>query len=308
MDHVHDHYHGHSNHDIPVDSAKLLLVPLILNMFFTVLEFGGAYISNSAALFSDSFHDLGDTLSILVLWVMIKISKKEANQHYTFGYKRFTLLGAMVSSMTLIIGSVFAIREAFLRLLQPAEVSGIWIFTIAIIGVLVNGSSMLWLVLKKKNRIMSEKIVSLHLLEDMIGWIGVLITGTVLLFVDLPIIDTIMSLILSAYILYKAGKYIVEIFKILLLANPTEESERLIKELESIKGVENIHDLHIWSLDGINNIISLHAVAKYCEMEELEELKQKIKSYLTKISVHCTIEMESPDCACKFSSSPYCTD
>jgi cobalt-zinc-cadmium efflux system protein len=306
--HAHEHFHGHS-HVEETDSAKVLFVPLILNLFFTVLEFGGSYISNSAAVFSDAFHDLGDTASLLALWILTKISTRKANQKYTFGYKRFTLLGAIITSMTLIIGSIFAIREAIGRIIKPAPVSGKWVFIIAIIGIVVNGGSILWLFLKKKNQGMSEKVVSLHLLQDAIGWIGVLITGIVLLFVpSLSIIDTIMSLLLSAYILYKAGKYIVEIFKILLLANPSEANDELIHELEEIEGVETIHDLHIFSLDGTNNIISLHVVTKSCQMEDLERIKKDVKDHLSEISVHCTIEMESPDCICKFSSSPYCVD
>lgn len=310
QNHSHDHFHGHSHSDEEggPDSAKLLFIPLLLNLFFTVFEFGGSYISNSAAIFSDSFHDLGDTLSILALWILTRISRRKANQRYTFGYKRFTLLGAIITSMTLIIGSIFSIRVAIERILQPSEVSGLWVFIIAIIGIIINGFSILWLWLTKKKRGLSEKVVSLHLLEDMIGWIGVLITGIVLLFVDLPIIDTIMSLVLSAFILYKAAKYTIEIFKILLLANPSDKVDGLVHELESIEGIENVHDLHIFSLDGVSNIISLHAVTNSCEMQKLELIKQKIKNHLSKISVHCTIEMESPDCLCKFSASPYCTD
>jgi cobalt-zinc-cadmium efflux system protein len=304
---THDHFYDHHS-SVEKDSASLLFLPLILNLFFTFLEFGGSYISNSAAMFSDSFHDLGDTLSILALWILTRISRKKANERYTFGYKRFSLLGAIITSMTLIIGSIFAIREAIDRIINPMSVSGLWIFIIAIIGIGVNGASILWMVLKKKNHGLSEKVVSLHLLEDMVGWIAVLITGIVLFFVNLPIIDTIMSLILSAYILYKAAKYIIEIFKILLLENPSDKVEQIIKEIESIEGVENVHDLHIFSLDGSSNIVSLHAVTNSCEMQDLELLKQKIKDYLSDISVHCTIEMESPDCLCKFSVSPYCTD
>ncbi|MHA1451408.1 MAG: cation diffusion facilitator family transporter [Promethearchaeota archaeon] len=306
--HTENHFHGHSD-DENQASAKLLFVPLLLNLFFTVFEFGGSYISNSAAIFFFFFHDLGDTLSILALWLLTRLSRKKANQRYTFGYKRFSLLGAIITSMTLIIGSIFAIREAIERILQPMAVSGIWVFIIAIIGIVINGVSILWLWLKKKNKGMSEKVISLHLLEDMIGWIAVLITGIVLLFVpDLYIIDTIMSLVLSAFILYKAGKYTVEIFKILLLANPSDEIDNLIHELESIKDVENVHDLHIFSLDGTSNIVSLHAVTHTCEMQQLEIIRQKIKERLSKISVHCTVEMESPNCQCKFSDSPYCTD
>jgi cobalt-zinc-cadmium efflux system protein len=162
--------------------------------------------------------------------------------------------------------------------------------------------------LKKKNKGLSEKVVSLHLLEDFIGWIAVLITGITLLFVDLPIIDTIMSLLLSAFILYKAGKYIVEIFKILLLANPSDEVDKLIHKLETIDGIEDVHDLHIFSLDGTSNIVSLHAVTQTCEMKDLEIIKGKIKEQVSKISVHCTIELESPSCSCKYAASPYCTE
>lgn len=308
--HSHDHFHGHSHSDEGgnPDSAKILFVPLLLNLFFTVFEFGGFFISNSAAIFSDSFHDLGDTLSILALWLLTRLSRRKANQRYTFGYKRFTLLGAIITSMSLIIGSIFAIREAIERIINPSPVSGLWVFIIAIIGIAINGVSILWLWLKKKNKGLSEKVVSLHLLEDFIGWIAVLITGITLLFVDLPIIDTIMSLLLSAYILYKAGKYTVEIFKILLLANPSDEVDKLIHQLKTIEGVEEVHDLHIFSLDGTSNIVSLHAVTQTCEMKDLENIKSKIKEQISKISVHCTIEMESPSCRCKYAASPYCTE
>ena len=108
--------------------------------------------------------------------------------------------------------------------------------------------------------------------------------------------------------MYKAGKYTVEIFKILLLANPSNGNNKLIQELKKIEGVENIHDLHIFSLDGTNNIASLHVVTESCQMEDLERIKKDVKEHLSEISIHCTIEMESPNCKCKFATSPYCTD
>ena len=312
MDHLH-HDHPQSELDenkySKIDPAKILLLPLLLNLFFTFLEFGGVYISKSAAIFSDSFHDLGDTLSILALWILNRISVKKADKRYTFGYKRFSLLGAIITSMTLIIGSIFAIREAIGRFFAPVEVSGKWVFIIALVGITINGISVLWLRYKKYKGGMSEKVVTLHLLEDMVGWIGVLITGIILLFIDFPLIDTIMSLILSAYILYKATRYVIEIFRILLLINPSDlDAEELVGKLITLEGVKNIHDLHIWSLDGINNIITLHVVTDYCEMEEMEKLKAKIKEYLSNIAIHCTIEMESPCCSCNYSDSAYCID
>jgi cobalt-zinc-cadmium efflux system protein len=218
-------------------------------------------------------------------------------------------LGAIITSIALIVGSIFAIREAIHRIIEPSEVLGIWVFIIAVIGVAINGISIIWLRIKQKNQGISERVVSLHLLEDMIGWIGILATGFVLLFVDIPIIDTIMAMIISCYILFKAVKYIIEIFKILLMANPTDLNvDELIQELKSFEGVDDVHDLHIWSLDGSNSIITLHVVTSLCEMQEMELLKTKIKNYLAEISVHCTIEMESPNCACEFSQSVFCID
>ena len=162
----HNHSHDHS--------GKNLKVAFFLNLTFTILEFIGGIYVNSIAIISDAVHDLGDSLSLGTSWYLDSKSKKNANSKYSYGYRRFSLLGALINSVVLIAGSVYVIYEAVGRILEPehSDAQGMVIF--AIIGVLVNGYAAYKL---SSGKSMNEKVVSWHLMEDVLGWVAVLIVA-----------------------------------------------------------------------------------------------------------------------------------
>ena len=292
----HQHHHNHS-------AEENLGLPFFLNLFFTLFEFVGGWYTNSIAIVTDAFHDLGDSLSLGLLYGLAKYSKKAPDKRYTYGYQRFKILGTLFTALSLIAGSIYSITEGIGRIFSPEDVLPSGIFLMAVIGVLVNFISM-WRLRKRQGY--SEKIVTLHLLEDMIGWIVVLISGVILMFIYIPLIDTIISFVIAVFILYQAIRYFVEIFQIILMKNPFDkESSQIIAQLKKMENVNDVHDIHIWSLDGKKNIITLHVVTSLCDSEEIAQLRSQIRQELKEFSKHCTIEIEQAGTHCQFTNSCY---
>jgi len=217
-------------------------------------------------------------------------------KNFTYGFRRFSLLGALINAVILISGSIFIMGETVKRFQnpEPADVKGM-IF-LAIIGVIFNGAAVLKL---QKGESINEKVVSLHLLEDVLGWITVLIGSIIMYFFNLPIIDPILSLLISVYVLYNAFKSLKSTMKVLLQAIPENTNVDKIKEyFGKLPEIQNFHDLHLWSMDGTYNILTVHLV-KSTRITS-SELKGKIRHDLEHLGVnHVTIELEEPDEHCE---------
>lgn len=292
--HHHSHDHGHHHHH----HGGNIRVAFWLNTSFALLELIGGFYTNSVAILSDALHDLGDSLSLGTAWYFERKSKQKRDAIYTYGYQRFSLLGAFINSIVLIVGSVLILKEAFARLFNPEQPDTTGMLIFAIVGIVVNGAAMLRL---KKGESINEKVISLHFLEDVLGWAAVLIGSIIMKFVDAPIIDPLLSVIIAIIILVNVYKNMRGAFQIILQGVPVAVSEERVRETFSKFGeVEDTHDLHIWTMDGRYNILTTHAVLKQpLEAESLELLKSKIKSELKKISVHhVTIEFENKGMAC----------
>ena len=175
MGHHHDHHHHSSNN---------IKVAFFLNFAFTILEIIGGLYVNSIAIISDAIHDLGDTISLGTSWYLEEKSYKKSNKKFSFGYKRFSLLGALINSIILIIGSLYVITEAVGRILEPEHTDAKGMIFFAVIGVLVNGYAA-WKLSSGKT--MNEKVASWHLVEDVLGWVAVLVVGIILNFKDIKI-------------------------------------------------------------------------------------------------------------------------
>jgi len=173
--HEHDHSHG---------SGKNLAWAFLLNISFCVIELIGGLLTNSIAILSDALHDFGDSISLGLAWYFQKISKRKPDSRYTYGYKRFSTLSALVNCLVLLTGSGFILYESIKRILNPIESNAQGMFVLAVVGVLVNGAAVVRL---KKGDSLNEKVVSLHLLEDVLGWVAVLIGSIVMMFVDVPV-------------------------------------------------------------------------------------------------------------------------
>lgn len=282
---------SHSNHSHDHSSVKNISVAFFLNLFFTIIEIIGGLLTNSLAILSDALHDLGDSLSLGMAWFFEKISRRSRSKRYSYGYKRFSLLAALINSMVLIIGSVIILSQAIPKLLAPGNPNPEGMLILAIFGVVFNGIAVFTL---QKGTSLNEKVVRLHLLEDVIGWIAVLVVSAVMNFYYLPILDPLLSIAISLFIAYNAVKNLLASLKIMLQAVPEEiETGNLERQLLQIEGVKSLHDTHIWTLDGQYNILTIHLVIeKNLPTEEMLFIKQKAREIAQKHNIqHATLEI-----------------
>lgn len=292
------HSHTHNHHDD--HGTKNIKVAFFLNLLFSVIELIGGIYTNSVAILSDAVHDFGDSVSLGLSWFLQKKSNQKRDAFYSYGYKRFSLLGAIFISVVLIFSSYFIITESIKRLMEPQATNAEGMVLLALLGILVNGVAAYRL---KKGKTLNEKAVSIHLLEDVFGWIAVLIAGIVMQFVDLPIIDPILSLAITLWVLMNIYKNLRSTFKVLLQEVPQNVNvESMLQRIRSLPDVEGLHDFHLWSLDGEKNIMTLHIVTSGNTGNiDLLKLKKTIRDLALSYGVeHVTLEFEnqseSDDC------------
>lgn len=287
----HHHHHSHGQHN---DSTKNIGWAFFLNLSFTIFEFIGGFYTNSVAILSDAVHDLGDTLAIGTGYFFERYSNKKENNLYTYGYRRYSTLAAIINIIVLTSGSILIIVKTIPRLIHPEEVNAEGMIFMAFIGVAVNGFAVFKL-FKNKNSA-NQRVMMLHMLEDTLGWVAVLIGATVMYFFNFPIIDPLLSLGIAIFILYNAIKNLISIIPIFLQAAPNSVNQKeIIDELKELNNVVNAHDLHLWSLDGEFNIMSLHLVVdKDTDMKRSAVLKKEVREIIKKDKIkHITIEIES---------------
>lgn len=287
--------HNHSH------ETKNIKVAFFLNLGFTIIEIIGGIYTNSLAILSDALHDLGDSLSLGLSWYFQKLSNKGRTKSYSYGYKRFSLLGAIINAIVLAVGSVFILSKAIPQLFNPEQSDAEGMMYLAILGIIVNGAAVLKL---RKGISLNEEVVSLHLLEDVLGWAAVLIGSIIMMYVDAPFIDPLLSVLISVYVLYNVFRNLRKSLRVVLQAIPKDISfQKIQKQLEDIPEISEIHDLHIWSMDGNYNVMSVHVkLEKDYKLSELSEIKEKIRSKLTDESIeHATIEIEGKDEDCSYS-------
>ena len=284
---MHKHIRDNKNSDV-----KNIKTAFFLNLSFTIIEIIGGIVTNSVAILSDAVHDLGDSFTLGLSWYFQKLSKKPRSNVFTYGYKRFSLLGAIINSLILLVGSVVILLHAIPRLLQPQKPDVTGMILLAIIGVFINGLAVLRL---RKGSSINERVVSLHLMEDVLGWIAVLVGAVIMYFIDAPIIDPILSIGITLYIFFNVFRNMRESLRIILQGSPVKISiDEVKKVLLSLTYVDSIHDLHVWSVDSEFNILTIHIVLnKDFTIFYLQELKKDIRRSMLNLGVqHCTIEFE----------------
>lgn len=290
----HHHSHSHHGHEGQDGAEKNISIAFFLNAFFVVVEVVGGLLTNSIAILTDALHDFGDCLSLATAWFLQKKSKKGRDRNYSYGYKRFSLLGSIFLSGVLTVSSIFVIVEAVKRVIAPEAVEAQGMMWIAIFGIVINGAAALRV---KRGSSINEKAVYLHIMEDVLGWIAVLVVSIVMQFVNFPILDPLLSIAISIWVLTNVYKNLRVTFKILLQGVPEDVNiENLKSELQLLDGVGSLHDMHIWSLDGETHVMTLHVV---CSNENSVEIKKEIQEIARKHQiVHTTIEMEGANETC----------
>ena len=295
----HDHYGDHRHaHVHPVTSN--LKIAFALNAIFTVIELVGGILTNSMAILADAVHDLGDTLAIGSSLFLESYAQKGRSRTYSFGYKRFSPLGALINGIILLAGSVVIIVETIPRLINPESVDAQGMLYLAILGVLMNGAAV-WKLRRQKNSL-NQRTVMLHLMEDALGWVAVLIGSIVLLFTDFYWTDPLLSVGIAVYVLWNAFKNLRQVLKIFLQAIPENiDMEEIRSEILLIESIYDIHDMHVWSLDGNYHVLTAHLVLHNDRsVEELVEVKAEVNQLLKKHHIdHITLQFETTGEACE---------
>lgn len=292
--------HSHNHQD--ESSSRNIAMVFFLNLGFTIIEFIGGLLTNSTAIMADAVHDLGDSLSIGSAWFLSRWGQKSANNEFTYGYRRLTLFGAFLNSVVLIAGSAWVLSEAIPRLADPLMPVTEGMLALAILGVTVNGFAAYRI---SKGNTLNEKVLNWHLLEDVLGWVAVLIVSVILQFVDWPILDPMLSIGFTLFILFNVLRNLWTTGKIFLQAVPDKALHDEIRNtLLKIEGTREIHHQHLWSLDGEHHVLTAHLVMdKTFDRDTFIRLKQTVAEVLKPYDLsHTTIEIELDEEACRDNS------
>ncbi len=266
-------------------------IAFLLNLAFSIVEAIGGILTNSISIISDSLHNLGDSITIGINYIFEKKSKKLPNKEYSYGYLRYTMLGSLIASFILLVGSVVIIYNVVPRLIKPLSVNYDAMIIFGIFGLLIN----LYATIKIMRSKEKDKKINTHMIEDTVIWLFIL-TGSICIKVfDLVIIDPILSLLIAVYILYQVYKYMKNIYNIFMEKVPKNvKIDEIKKDIENNENVDNVHHIHIWSMDGVNNYMTAHIhLNKVLSEEEIIKTKNDVKNKLKEDKInHITLEVE----------------
>lgn len=295
--HGHDHGHGHHHHHHVTGN---ILLAFFLNLAFSIIELIGGLLTGSVAILSDALHDFGDAIALGMAWYLQRLSGKGSDQHFSYGYKRFSLLSALAISLFLLIGSLFVLYSAVGKLFNPGTPDAVGMMWIALLGLAVNGFAA-WRM--SGGHSLSERAIRLHLLEDVLGWLAVLVVSVVMMFVDLPILDPLLSIAIAGWILYNVYFNLRDTLRIFLQGVPDGiDTTSLTAEIEALPHVLQVHDLHLWTMNGQEHIGSLHIVYSR-DLEDSPRERCLLKSEVRHIALHhgighLTIELDPEGESC----------
>jgi cobalt-zinc-cadmium efflux system protein len=292
-------HHHHHHHDRSESSSQRIGWAFFLNLGFTIIEFIGGILTNSTAILADAVHDLGDSIAIGSAWVLNKLSGRDPSQRYTYGYQRLSLVGALINAVILVVGSVWILTLAIPRLWQPEMPHAEGMLLLAVLGVAVNGYAAYKL---SRGKTMNERVLNWHLLEDVLGWLAVLIVAVVLMFFDWPILDPLLSIAFTLFILFNVARTLRDTIKLFVQAAPDEAmTAQIHAALNSLAEVADVHHLHLWSLDGERHVCTAHVLLHDDHSAaELHQLKRKVAELLKPFRLaHTTVEFEFPEEHCR---------
>lgn len=294
MEHNHDHHH----HNFDESSITRLWISIFLNLMITIAEVVGGLLSNSLSLLSDAVHNLSDTASLGISLVARKISKKDPNSEKTFGYRRAEIIGAFINLITLVIIALFLVKEGVERFFEPAEIDGLTMFWVAIVGLLGNFATAVLLFRDSKDSL-NIRSSFIHILSDGLSSVAVIIGGWLIITYQWYIVDTIITVLIAAYIMWQAFHMLRESVNILMEAKPDNiDLNKLTTAIKSVPNVCDAHHVHVWQLDEHQVMLESHILIKKRDLSELEIIKKEIKQILhDKFEIlHSTLEFEFEPC------------
>ena len=279
---AHDHIHLHGN-----GAGKNILSAFFINLTFTIISLIGGWLTNSMAIISDSIHDLGCTVSIALAWVFERIAGHKPTPRFTFGYHRFTLLGAFVNAFILLSGSAVVLYESIGRMAHPEEVNAEGMLWFALLAILFKGLAV-WRTWTGAS--VNQRMVSLHLLGDCLGWVAVLIASAVMLFVEIPLLDPILSVCISLYILYNVVHNLIVAFRIVLEGVPSNVDYKALKTAAAaLPGIADIEALRVWSLDNEHHAAEVVITTTLTTWDEVEALKSSLRTLLARHGIEQSV-------------------
>lgn len=275
-------------------SEVRILAAFILNLTFSVFEIIGGILTGSFAIISDAIHDMGDAAGVATAFILEKKSKRKPDKNYSYGYTGYSVIGGLIMTLMLLIGSAAVIYNAVLRSFVPRTIDYEGMLLFGIIGVAVNLCAA---ILTHGGKSLNQKAVSLHMLEDVLGWAVILVGAVIMKFTDMQIIDILISVGVAVFIMINAVKNLLDVTDIMLHRVPrsidTNEIQKSICELD---GVIGIHHIHIWSIDGQQALATMHIVTSGNAQEVKDKIRNKLKTYGIE---HATLELEAEGEPCK---------
>ncbi len=283
---------AHTHHHREPSPGSRIGVAFWLNLAFALLEVVGGLWTNSVAVLSDALHDFGDSIALGLTWHFARVSERKGDETFTFGYRRFSLLGALVMSFVLFAGGLVVLFEAIPRLLSPEVSNARGMIYLAIAGIAINGIAALR---THGGRSLSERVVTWHFVEDVLGWLSVLVAGIVMSFTDIRILDPVLSILITLYVLWNVGRRLKETLVILLQGRPRDVSVAQVDDvIRAIPEVCDVHHTHIWTQDGERHVLTTHVVAEGgTTLGDTDDLRRRIRESLRPLGIlHATIEVE----------------
>lgn len=268
-------------------TKRNILIAFILNLAFSVIEFIGGAVTGSVAIISDAVHDIGDATSIGLSYFLEVKSQRQPDEKYTYGYMRYSVIGSVITTLMLLFGSAVVIYNAVVRILNPVKINYSGMILFAVIGVAVNFCAA---AVTRKGDSFNQRAVNLHMLEDVLGWVIVLIGAVFMRITDISVLDPIMSIGVAAFIMFNGLKNLKRVLDLFLEKTPSGiEIERLRQHLCELDGVLDVHHIHIRSLDGYNNYATMHIVTD----ADSRKIKQQVREELKEHGIcHATLELE----------------
>ena len=294
-EHGHHHHHHHS-HEL-TSLSKAFVVGIMLNVLFVVAEAIAGWVSNSMGLLADAGHNLSDVASLLLALIAFRMAKRKASHHYTYGYKKSTVLVSLLNAIILMVAVVFIVYESVEQLLNPEPVGGKVIVITAAIGVVINGLTA-YLFIDKKDKDLNVKGAYLHMAADALVSVGVVVSGVVIYFTGWYFIDGIIGLIVAVIIIVSTWDLLKDSMRLAMDGVPASiDTLRLTNDICKIEGVEEIHHLHVWAISTTETAATAHVVTS--NMPEMQRIKTEIKHTMADFGIgHATLEFEEHGCVC----------
>ncbi|MCA9571006.1 MAG: cation transporter [Myxococcales bacterium] len=299
--HDHDHGHGHGLHHHHHASGRIG-VAFALNLSFTLIELVGAWLTNSTAIAADAVHDLGDSLALAFAWGMEGVSGRRPTKAYTYGFRRLSLVGALVNVVVLLVGSVLVLVESVPRLFDPPVPDARGMLALAVLGVAVNGAAV-WRL--RSGSTLNERVITWHLLEDVLGWLAVLVVSVVMLFAHVPVLDPLLSVLIAVWIGVNAFRNLLRTVDVFLQAVPGEvDLDALRARARSVAGVRELRHVHVWSQEGEHHVLTGQLLVEGEDLREALALRDRVRQALEQEGIdHVTLEL-AVDADCPWSDCP----